>query len=77
MTRPMAPEKRKIAHAPPRFPWRGAEGVLHLLLSEYLALAVSMAWFLAVLPFTPGFASWENLGNVLSSMLPLLVLAVG
>ena len=50
---------------------------VRILLSEYLVLFLSAAWFLCVLPFTPGFASAENLGNILASMLPLLVVATG
>ncbi len=38
---------------------------------------LSAAWFSASLPFTPGFASPENLGNICASMLPLLVVAMG
>lgn len=50
---------------------------VRLLLSEYLVLILSAAWFLCVLPLTPGFASTENFGNILASMLPLLVVATG
>jgi ribose transport system permease protein len=45
--------------------------------SEYLVLYLSLVYFAALAPFTPGFASTENLKNVLSSMLPLLVVAAG
>jgi ribose/xylose/arabinose/galactoside ABC-type transport system permease subunit len=48
-----------------------------LLSSDYLVLLFSAAFFLALWPFTPGLASPENLRNIFSSMLPLLVLAVG
>ena len=51
--------------------------LVRLLLSEYLVLFLSGAWFLCVLPFTPGLASPENFGNILASMLPLLAVATG
>ena len=65
------------AEAITKGPSRTANGLFRLLLSEYLVLVLSAAWFVCVLPFTPGFASPENLANILSSMLPLLVVAVG
>jgi ribose/xylose/arabinose/galactoside ABC-type transport system permease subunit len=51
--------------------WRRA------LLSEYFILAVCAVYFAALSPITPGLASPENLTNVFSSMLPLLVVALG
>jgi ribose/xylose/arabinose/galactoside ABC-type transport system permease subunit len=48
-----------------------------LLSSEYLILALCLAYFAAMAPFAEGFASRENLGNILSAMLPLLVVATG
>jgi ribose/xylose/arabinose/galactoside ABC-type transport system permease subunit len=48
-----------------------------LLRSEYLVLLLCGAYFVAVAPFTPGFASTANVGNILSAMLPLLVVATG
>ncbi len=45
--------------------------------SECLILAAGGVYFLAAAPFIPGLASWENLGNLLSNLLPLLVIAVG
>jgi len=51
--------------------WRRA------VLSEYFILYLSVAWFAALTPITPGFATAENLGNIFSSMLPLLVVAIG
>jgi ribose/xylose/arabinose/galactoside ABC-type transport system permease subunit len=51
--------------------WRRA------LYSEYLVLALSVAWFAAMLPFAPGLASPANLVNVFSSALPLLAVATG
>ena len=40
-------------------------------------LWLTVAGFIALLPFTPGLASRENLGNVLFTLLPLFVLATG
>ncbi len=45
--------------------------------SEYLVLWLSLAYFGAMAPSTPGFATSENLANLLSAMLPLLAVAVG
>lgn len=47
------------------------------LYSEYLILYLSLAYFLVMWPFTPQLASPGNLANLLSSMLPLLIVAVG
>jgi ribose/xylose/arabinose/galactoside ABC-type transport system permease subunit len=48
-----------------------------LLLSEHLVLALSLAAFLALLPFVPGLGRPENLANLLSTLLPLLIAAIG
>jgi ribose/xylose/arabinose/galactoside ABC-type transport system permease subunit len=51
--------------------------LIRLIKSEYLILYLSAAYFVALLPFTPGLASPGNIANILSSMLPLLVVATG
>jgi ribose/xylose/arabinose/galactoside ABC-type transport system permease subunit len=48
-----------------------------LLQSEYLILALSLAYFAALAPVVEGFASSENLANMLAAMAPLLIVAVG
>lgn len=48
-----------------------------LLVSEHLVLALSLVAFLALLPFVPGLGRPENLGNLLSTLLPLLIAAAG
>jgi ribose/xylose/arabinose/galactoside ABC-type transport system permease subunit len=48
-----------------------------IIQSDHLVLALCAAYFCAVAPFAEGFATRENLGNVLSAMMPLLVVAVG
>jgi len=45
--------------------------------SEYQVLLLSALYFAVLAPVAPGFASVENLGNVFSNLLPLLVVAVG
>ena len=55
----------------------GKRALLRLLFSEYLVLYLAVLYFFALLPFTPGLASWENLGNLLSNLLPMLVVAIG
>lgn len=59
----------------PRF--RTAPGALRVFASESLVLGLSVIYFLAMLPFTPGLASPENLRNVLSSLLPLFIVSLG
>jgi ribose/xylose/arabinose/galactoside ABC-type transport system permease subunit len=48
-----------------------------LLRSEYVVLLLCAGYFAAVAPFTPGMATPANLANILSAMLPLLVVATG
>ena len=48
-----------------------------LILSEYLVLFLSVLYFAALVPFTPGFASPENLANILATLLPLFIVAIG
>jgi ribose/xylose/arabinose/galactoside ABC-type transport system permease subunit len=48
-----------------------------VLLSEYLVLWLSVAYFAMLVPFTPGLVSPSNLANILITLLPLFVVAVG
>jgi ribose/xylose/arabinose/galactoside ABC-type transport system permease subunit len=48
-----------------------------LLLSEHLVLVLSFVVFLALLPFAPALGRPENLANLLSALLPLLIVAAG
>lgn len=48
-----------------------------LFLSDYLVLWLCLIYFVALVPFTPGFASSSNLQTILAYLLPLLVVAVG
>lgn len=56
---------------------RTANRAIRLLQSEYLILVLCAVYFAALAPVTPGFASPENARNILSAMLPLLVVATG
>jgi len=47
------------------------------LASEYLVLALSVAYFLVLLPWLPELAHPRNLANLFSRMLPLLLVAMG
>jgi len=47
------------------------------LLSDYFVLGLCVVYAAAVAPFTPGFLSSENLTNILTTLLPLLVVALG
>jgi ribose/xylose/arabinose/galactoside ABC-type transport system permease subunit len=48
-----------------------------LLLSEYFVLMLSGVYSLIMIPIVPEIASLGSLNNVLSDMLPLLVVAIG
>ncbi len=50
---------------------------VRLFLSEYLVLGLTALLFVALAPFTPGLISGANLLNILSYLLPLLVIAIG
>ncbi len=45
--------------------------------SEYQVLALCLIWFTVAIPFTPGLTSTNNLSNVFSNLLPLLIVATG
>jgi ribose/xylose/arabinose/galactoside ABC-type transport system permease subunit len=47
------------------------------LLSDYFVLGLCLLYAAAVAPFTPGFVSQENFTNILASLLPLFVVALG
>lgn len=47
------------------------------LLSEHLVLALSLVYFLALLPLAPALGRPENLHNLLATLLPLLIVALG
>jgi ribose/xylose/arabinose/galactoside ABC-type transport system permease subunit len=49
----------------------------HWLLSDYLVLGLTALLFCSFAPFTPGLASSETLLNILSFVLPLLIVAIG
>jgi ribose/xylose/arabinose/galactoside ABC-type transport system permease subunit len=48
-----------------------------VLSSQYLVLYLTIIYFLSVWPFRPGLASWVNIQNIFSNMLPLLAVAIG
>jgi ribose transport system permease protein len=56
---------------------RTANLLVRACLSEYLVLLLVLLYFAVLLPFTPGFASRENLGNLVATLLPLFVVAMG
>jgi ribose/xylose/arabinose/galactoside ABC-type transport system permease subunit len=45
--------------------------------SQYLVLCLSAVYFVCVLPITPSFATPDNLANILVTLLPLFVVAIG
>ncbi len=48
-----------------------------ILFSDYFVLYLSIAYFLALIPFLPTLSTPANLANLLSNMWPLLVVAIG
>ena len=54
-----------------------ARPILDWFLSEYLVLGLTLALFATVAPLSPGLATTASLLNILSYMLPLLVVAIG
>lgn len=50
---------------------------IRLLLSEHLVLLLSVVYLVAATPFVPSFASSSNFANLLSTLLPLFVVATG
>src|SRR6185295_10883407 len=51
--------------------------VRRIFISEYLVLWLSVAYVAAVGPFTPGFFTAGNFTNILITLLPLFVVALG
>lgn len=57
---------------------RGAwAGLRRLLLSEYFILLLCAVYFVAMLPVVPSLGTAEVWRNILSDMIPLLVVAIG
>lgn len=56
---------------------RTPNSLVRLLQSEYLVLFLSALYYLALLPFTPGFGTRENAANLLATLLPLFIAAMG
>ncbi len=53
------------------------QGAERLLLSQYLVLILTAVYFLAVWPIVPEIAQRDTLLDILTAMMPLLVVAVG
>jgi ribose/xylose/arabinose/galactoside ABC-type transport system permease subunit len=47
------------------------------LLSDYFVLWLCIAYGVAIAPFAPGFATLDNFGNILATLLPLFLVALG
>ena len=58
------------SHEPPV-----TQKLARLFLSEHLVLWLSVIYFAALAPFTPGFTTTGNLGNILATLAPALCLA--
>ena len=77
---PAPPVDLPPAHGGGRAPGfgRGAAAWLRrALLSEYFVLFLSALYFLAMLPVVPSVGTLEVWRNILSDMIPLLVVAIG
>jgi ribose/xylose/arabinose/galactoside ABC-type transport system permease subunit len=55
----------------------GASRLQRVFFSQHLVLWLSVLYGLILAPFTPGFVSSENLLNILVSLLPLFLVALG
>jgi ribose/xylose/arabinose/galactoside ABC-type transport system permease subunit len=55
--------------------WRAT--AVRVLCSDYFVLWLCVAYIAIVAPFTPGFLSLDNAGNVLATLLPLFIVALG
>lgn len=66
-----------IAPSATNYEPRATNTLVRLLQSEYLVLFLSVAYFAALAPFTPGFTSRGNFANILVTLLPLFIVAVG
>lgn len=53
--------------------WR----LLKVVLSEYFVLVLCVLYVAAIYPFVPQILSWQVASNILSDMMPLLVVAIG
>jgi ribose/xylose/arabinose/galactoside ABC-type transport system permease subunit len=54
-----------------------AKGMRNPFVSELSVFYLTILYFLALTPFTPGLASAENAANIFSNLLPLLIVALG
>lgn len=52
-------------------------GLKRLIVSEHLVLLLCVLYFTVLAPFTPGFGTPANLANILATLLPLFLVAVG
>jgi ribose/xylose/arabinose/galactoside ABC-type transport system permease subunit len=71
----MRPPSSSVQESAPGV-WLAAR-IRQALLSDYLVLGLCLVYFVALAPFTPGFASLGNLQTILAYLLPILVVAVG
>ena len=58
-------------------PNRWRQRISGLLSAEYQVLILCLLWFLIAIPFTPGLTSSNNISNIFSNLMPLLILATG
>ncbi len=68
---PSAPAKPGAA------PPSAIRNLVRLVLSEYFVLVLCAVYALAMGPFVPELWSWEVASNILSDMMPLLIVAIG
>ncbi len=54
-----------------------AKALRNPFVSEYSVFYLTVLYFLAMAPFTPGLASAGNAANIFSNLLPLLIVALG
>ncbi|CAN5198827.1 ABC transporter permease [soil metagenome] len=57
--------------------WRAQDFLRRLILSEYLVLLLTLVYFLVMWAIVPEIATTDTLLDILSAMMPLLVVAIG
>ncbi len=69
------PDHEEVTQPPINPRWRAAAA--RTLFSEYFILWLCLIYAAVVGPFTPGFFTWDNAGNVVATLLPLFLVALG
>lgn len=77
MTLPPADSSQRPALRPAERRGGFAPLLGRVLASDYFVLWLCLGYATVIAPITPGFATLDNAGNILATLLPLLVVALG